>query len=138
MTIPVAILLGFAGWTLATLALPIGWYRWRRIFTGVAAINDFERDSVHPAGWYQRATRAHANCLENLPIYTVLVFVITVTGIAHPALDVLSLVIMGARVVQTTTHIAFVQTARVVSVRFTFFSVQLVCMIAMGVIITRG
>lgn len=51
MTIPVAVLLGFAGWTLAMLLLTIGWYRWSRIFTGRAAINEFEADAGRAAGW---------------------------------------------------------------------------------------
>jgi hypothetical protein len=29
MTIPVAVLLAFAGWTLATLSVTVGWYRTR-------------------------------------------------------------------------------------------------------------
>jgi uncharacterized MAPEG superfamily protein len=138
VTIPVAVLLGFAGWTLATLLLTIGWYRWSRIFTGRAAIHEFEADAGRAAGWYQRAHRAHANCLENLPLYAALVVAIAVSGVAHPALDALALVLLGARVAQTVTHVAFCPTQRAVAVRFAFFLTQLVCMVAMGALIARA
>ena len=137
MTIPVAVLLAFAGWTLATLLLPIGWYRWSRILTGTAAINEFEADAGRATGWYRRAHRAHANCLENLPIYAALVLVIAATGAAHPALDALALVVLGARVAQSVTHVAFQPTRVAVAVRFGFFFIQVACMAAMGVIVAR-
>lgn len=90
MTIPIVVLLAFAGWTLATLLVPIGWYRWSRILTGVAGINEFEADAGRASGWYQRAHRAHANCLENLPLYTALVVAIEATGVASGTLDALA------------------------------------------------
>lgn len=37
MTVPVWVLLGFAGWTLSTLSLSVGVYRWSRILTGPSA-----------------------------------------------------------------------------------------------------
>jgi len=135
MTIPVAVLLGFAGWTLATLLMPIGWYRWSRIFTGTAAINEFEADAGRATGWYQRAHRAHANCLENLPLYAALVVVIAAVGASHPALDPLALVLLAARVAQTVTHIGFRPTPRAVAMRFVFFFTQVVCMTAMGLLV---
>ena len=134
MTIPVAVLLAFAGWTLATLTLAIGWYRWSQILTGTAGIHEFEGGARQPSGWSQRAHRAHANCLENLPLYTAVVVAIAVTGAAHPALDPLALTLMAARVGQTLTHVVFSQTARAVSVRFSLFLIQIVCMVAMGVL----
>src|SRR5262245_2634587 len=128
---PIAVLLAFAGWTLATLLVPIGWYRWSRIFAGTAGINEFEADAGRATGWYQRAHRAHANCLENLPLYTALVVAIMVSGAAHPALDALALAMLGARLGQTLTHIAFSPTRLAVSVRFALFFIQIVCMAAM-------
>ena len=54
------------------------------------------------------------------------------TGIAGRLLDGLALVLLGARVVQSTVHVAFTETNFTVGVRFAFFFVQLVCMAAMG------
>ena len=137
MTIPVAVLIALAGWTVAVLTVAIGWYRWSLILSGRAGINEFEVHGGHPTGWSLRAHRAHANCLENLPLYTALVVAIVATGVAHPALDALALTVFGARVAQTTTHVVFEPTRRVVSVRFSFFLVQVACKIAMGALIVR-
>jgi uncharacterized MAPEG superfamily protein len=134
-----ATLLGFALWTLAILTFTIGVHRWSRIFTGQSAINEFPADAPAGPGWYRRATRAHLNCLENLPVLTAIVFAASVTGVKATALDVLGVVVLSARIPQTVTHVAFTETARTVAIRFTFFSVQLVAMIAMAVVvITRA
>jgi uncharacterized MAPEG superfamily protein len=138
MTTPVWVLLGFSGWTLLILLLAVGWYRWSRIFTGRAAINAFRADGTDGADWYQRATRAHANCLENLPVYTAIVVASLATGYRDPAFDELAILLLAARIVQSTIHVACTQTARVVAWRFTFFSVQFACMVAMGVMIAGG
>ena len=71
MSIPVLVLLGFAGWTLLTLFGSIGVYRWSRILTGRVAIAEWRADVPQGSERYQRAMRAHMNCVENLPIYTV-------------------------------------------------------------------
>ena len=134
-----ATLLGFALWTLSVLTFTIGVHRWSRIFTGKSAINEFPADAPTGPGWYRRATRAHLNCIENLPVFAAIVFVAWVNGVKTPLLDVLGVVILGARVAQTVTHVAFMETARTVAIRFTFFSAQLVSMIAMiVVVITRA
>lgn len=44
-----------------------------------------------------------------------------------PLIDALSLMVPAARVVQSLMHIGFVETKRTVSLRFSAFSVQLVC-----------
>jgi uncharacterized MAPEG superfamily protein len=135
MTIPVWVLLGFAGWTLLTLIGAIGWYRWSRILTGRAEIKDFRADEPQGADWYRRAMRAHANCLENLPIYTAVVVAIIATGASSHLLDWLAILLLAARICQTTVHIVFTPTNFATVVRFGFFAVQLLCMIAMGLIV---
>jgi uncharacterized MAPEG superfamily protein len=79
--------------------------------------------------------RAHKNCLENLPIYTAIVVVLLATGITGPILDALAIAILAARICQSSIHVALEQTNAVVAVRFTFFFVQALCMIAMGAIV---
>jgi len=69
MTFPVWMLLAFAVWTMGVLLFTIGIYRWSRILTGRAQIKEFRGDSGDAEGWYLRAMRAHANCVENLPIF---------------------------------------------------------------------
>jgi uncharacterized membrane protein YecN with MAPEG domain len=128
-------LLGFALWTLGVLMFTIGVYRWSRVLTGKSAIHEFPADAPSGPGWYQRATRAHLNCIENLPVFTAIVVVAAVSGVKATALDVLGVVLLCARMAQTVTHVAFAETARTVGIRFSFFSVQLVAMVAMAVIV---
>ena len=133
MTIPVWILLGFAGWTLLLLLLSVGVYRWGLILTGRRRIAAFPADAAGGADWYKRATRAHANCIENLPVYGAIVLAASAAHIDDRLLDMLACAVLGARVVQSLVHISLVQNDAVVSVRFSFFFVQFLCMSAMGI-----
>jgi len=132
MSIPVWVLLGFAGWTLVTLFGSVGVYRWSRILTGRARITEFVADVPHGAEWYRRAMRAHANCVENLPVYGAVVVVIVASGIRSPLLDGLAIVLLLARIGQTIVHVVFEPTSAIVGIRFTFFLTQAICMIWMG------
>jgi uncharacterized MAPEG superfamily protein len=133
MTIPEWILLGFAGWTLITLLVGVGVYRWSRILTGRAEMKDFRADGAGWTDFYTRATRAHANCVENLPVYAAMVFAARAAGLDDGTLDLLACTILGARVLQTLVHLSSVQTNKLVGVRFALFFVQLVGMLWMGV-----
>jgi uncharacterized MAPEG superfamily protein len=133
MTTPVWVLLGFAGWTLIILLLSVGVYRWSRILLGRQGIRSFSADGSGGADWYKRATRAHANCIENLPVYGAIVLVAQVAQVDDGLLDALACTLLGARLVQSIVHIAFVQTDRAVSVRFSFFFVQFLCMAWMAI-----
>jgi uncharacterized MAPEG superfamily protein len=133
MSIPAWVLLGFAAWTLLTLLGSIGVYRWSRILTRRAQISEFQADSPQGADWYRRAMRAHANCVENLPVYAAIVVAQMAAGVRGATLDVLAIVLLAARVGQTLTHIAFAMTNRATAVRFAFFFVQLACMFWMGI-----
>jgi uncharacterized membrane protein YecN with MAPEG domain len=133
MTTPVWVLLGFAGWTLLILLLSVGVYRWSRILFRRQAIADFSADGSGGADWYKRATRAHANCIENLPVYGAIVLAAEHANVHDAVLDTLACVLLIARVIQSLVHISFVQTNRAVSVRFSFFMVQFIAMAWMGI-----
>ncbi|MGH7856387.1 MAG: MAPEG family protein [Candidatus Binatia bacterium] len=135
MSVPVWVLLGFAGWTLVTLFGSVGVYRWSRILTGRAKITEFVADVPHGTEWYRRAMRAHANCIENLPVYGAVVVAIVATGVSSPVLDALAVVLLVARICQTTVHVAFQPTTPVVGMRFAFFLAQAVCMFWMGIFV---
>jgi uncharacterized membrane protein YecN with MAPEG domain len=122
--LPEWMLLGFAAWTLLLLLTTVGSYRLSRVFRGRAGMGDFRADKVEGQDWYVRAMRAHANCVENLPVFAVLVYVLRAWGIEHPAVDPLCAVILAARIPQSLVHVCFAQTDRIVSVRFTFFFIQ--------------
>ncbi|EJM75998.1 MAPEG family protein [Pseudomonas sp. GM55] len=131
MTIPMWMLLGFATWTLLLLMATVGVYRWVAILFSSAPIASFRSDQLEGADWYQRGTRAHANCVENLPVFAVIVFVISALDINGPAVNYLSMLVLIARVCQSLVHVSHVQTNAFVAVRFTFFCVQLVCFLAL-------
>lgn len=137
MTIPVWVLLGFAAWTLLTLFGTIGVYRWRRILTGRVPIKDWRADVQQGGEWYRRAMRAHMNCVENLPVYGAIVVAIIAVRADSPWLDAFALIVLGARIFQTTVHVALDQTNAVAAVRFTFYLIQVLSMIAMGLIVAQ-
>ena len=133
MTIPMWMLLGFATWTLLLLMATVGVYRWVRILFSNVTIASFRSDRLEGEDWYQRATRAHANCVENLPVFGAIVVVISALGLDGPAVNYLSILILVARVCQSLVHVCHVQTNSFVAVRFSFFSVQLACFLTLMV-----
>jgi uncharacterized MAPEG superfamily protein len=137
MTIPVWTLLGFAAWTVLLLLATVGVYRWSRILTGRVPIRNFRADQVEGEDWYQRAMRAHANCIENLPVFGAIVLALWVSGIGGSAINYLSISVLVARVLQSLVHVCLEQTNTVVSMRFTFFFVQIVSFLALIVIVVR-
>ena len=137
MTIPTWMLLGFAAWTILLLASTIGIYRWAMIFAGRAPINGFRAEQPEGADWYKRAMRAHANCIENLPVFGAIVFALHASGASGPVADFASIGVLVARVMQSLVHVCLPQTSAVVAVRFSFLLVQLVCFITLIVVVVR-
>jgi len=138
MTIPQWTLLGFTAWTLALLMATVGVYRWANILMSKARIASFRSDQLEGEDWYRRGTRAHANCIENLPVFGAIVYVISAIGLQGPMVDTLCIAILAARICQSTIHVSHVQTDALVAVRFSFFSVQLVCFLALIVMVAMA
>ena len=136
MTIPQWTLLGFAAWTLALLMATVGVYRWGNILFANAALASFRHDAPE-GGWYQRGTRAHANCIENLPVFGAIVYIITTAGLTGPIVDALCIATLAARIVQSCVHISHEQTNAFVAVRFSFYSVQLVSFLVLIVMAAK-
>ena len=132
MTVPQWALLGFSVWTLLVLFGAVGVYRWSRILTGRARIFQWQADRPQGSDWYQRAMRAHMNCVENLPVFAAIVLCATAAGADSRLLDVLAGTILIARVCQTTVHLACAPSDGAASVRFAFFFVQALGMLAMA------
>lgn len=137
MTVPIWALLVFATWTLLLLLSTVGIYRWSRILTARVPIKEFRADQVEGADWYKRAMRAHANCVENLPVFGAIVFALTATGIGGSTVNVLCMAVLIARIAQSLTHVCFAQTNFVASLRFGFFFVQIVSFLWLIIIIFR-
>lgn len=131
MTIPMWMLLGFATWTVLLLITTVGTYRWIEILRGRKRIGAFRSDQVDGDDWYRRSMRAHANCVENLPVFGAIVAALYASGVSGLAVDRLSMAVLAARVVQSTVHVSHLQTDAFVSVRFSFFCVQLVAFLSL-------
>ena len=130
-------LLGFAAWTLLLLLFTVGIYRWSRILTGRVPIRDFRADKIEGDEWYRRAMRAHANCIENLPVFGVIVFALSVGSVGGPTVNSLSISVLLARIMQSLVHVCCVQTNTVAAVRFAFFFVQIASFLTLIVIVIR-
>jgi len=93
VTVPVWALLGFAIWTVLLLLATVGVYRWSRILTGRVPIRDFRADQIDGDDWYRRAMRAHANCIENLPVFGAIVLALQVSGVDGATVNLVSIAI---------------------------------------------
>jgi uncharacterized MAPEG superfamily protein len=137
VTVPVWMLVGFAAWTVLLLLATVGVYRWSRILTGRVPIRSFRADRIEGADWYLRAMRAHANCIENLPVFGAIVFGLYVGNVSSALVDGLAVAVLIARIMQSLVHVCFVQTNAVASVRFGFFFVQILSFLwLIGILIT--
>lgn len=115
-------LTGFIAWTLFLLVLMEA-IRSRLVMTREVPANGFRPDNTNLSPFMQRLARAHANCLEGLPIFGGLMLVAVVAGKASVT-DPLAYALLGARVVQSLIHLASVSPAAVTA-RFLAFSVQM-------------
>jgi uncharacterized MAPEG superfamily protein len=137
MTVPLWMLLGFAAWTVLLLSATVGVYRWTRILSGRASVSSFRADQVEGEDWYRRSMRAHANCIENLPVFGAIVLALYVAGVGGPVINLLSILILISRVLQSLVHVSHVQTDAFVAVRFSLLCVQLVSFAALIILVVR-
>jgi uncharacterized MAPEG superfamily protein len=137
MSIPLWVLLAFACWTLLVLMVGVGVRRWTLILTGRAQLTDFPADIPHGGKAYRRAVRAHANCVENLPVFGAIVFAGFAAQVASPTMDLLAQALMVARICQTLVHMIFPETNATVFARFSFFLFQVIAMFWMAAEIVR-
>lgn len=137
MTIPMWMLLGFAAWTVLLLSTTVGVYRWTRILSGRASVSSFRADEVEGEDWYRRSMRAHANCIENLPVFGAIVMALYVGGVQGPVVDVLSILVLVSRVLQSLIHVSHEQTNAFVAVRFSMLCVQLISFVTLIILVVR-
>ena len=122
MTATLQALLGFIAWTLCLLVLMEAIRSWL-VLSGTVPANGFTPDNANLSPFMQRLARAHANCLEGLPIFGGLMLVAVVAGRATVT-DPLAWVLLGARIVQSLIHLVSTSPAAVTA-RFTAFAVQM-------------
>ncbi|WP_223542952.1 MAPEG family protein [Pseudomonas sp. GL-B-12] len=119
MTSPTAIALtGFIGWTLALLIL-------MELLRGGLAVlkriptNEFKPDNSNLSPFMQRLARAHANCVEGLPLFGGLLLLALATD-QTSITDSLAFPLLAARVAQSSLHL-YSLSIPVVNVRIWMF-----------------
>jgi len=128
MTSPTALALaGFIAWSLALLVL-MEVIRSKMVLLREVPANGFVPDNANLSPFMQRLARAHANCLEGLPIFGGLMLLALATGRAGVT-DGLAFALLAARVVQSCIHLVSTSSTAV-TLRFTAFAVQM----AIGVV----
>src|SRR5690606_40634413 len=115
-------LLGFIGWALLLLVLMELIRAWLTL-SGRVAANAFTPDNAGLSPFMQRLARAHANCIEGLPIFGGLLLVAILTG-RPEVTDPLAYVFLAARMFQSLVLLASVSPA-MVTLRFLAFSAQM-------------
>ncbi len=115
-------LTGFVAWTLFLLVLMES-LRSRLVLLKAVPSNGFQPDNGNLSPFMQRLARAHANCLEGLPVFGGLLVIAALAG-QTAITDPLALVLLGARVVQSLIHLASLS-VMAVNLRFTAFAVQM-------------
>jgi uncharacterized MAPEG superfamily protein len=96
-------LTGFLAWSLLLLVL-METIRSKLVLTKSVAANGFTPDNANLSPFMQRLARAHANCIEGLPIFGGLMLVAAVAG-KTAITDPLAYLFLFARVVQSLIHL---------------------------------
>lgn len=114
--------LGFLCWTLFLLVLMEA-VRSKLVLSGEVRANGFNPENSNLSPFMQRLARAHANCLEGLPLFGGFMILAVVAGKSNVT-DPLAYVLLAARVTQSTIHLASTSSPAVTA-RFIAFAVQL-------------
>ncbi len=115
-------LIGFIAWALALLVLMEA-IRTYLVIIGKIVANAFSPDNNNLSPFMQRLARAHANCIEGLPIFGGILAVAVMLD-RTAITDGLALLFLGARVMQSIIHLISTSAAAV-SARFTAFAIQM-------------
>ncbi|MBD9499914.1 MAPEG family protein [Pseudomonas sp. BGr12] len=120
-------LLGLVAWTVLLVLLLVN-QRGLLVMSGRMKVNVFAADGSNTPGTFgQRLVRAHANCVENVPLFcAVLLYAM---GTQQTVItDPLAPALLVARIVQSVVHLLSTS-ALAVWVRFAAFLVQLIILI---------
>lgn len=115
-------LTGFVSWSLFLLVL-MEVLRSRLVLTKVIPANGFNPDNSNLSPFMQRLARAHANCVEGLPIFGGLMLIAVVTG-RSTVTDSLAYIFLVVRILQSIIHLTSLSPLAV-TLRFSAFAVQM-------------
>ena len=123
---PIIALVGFDGWTLLTLFI-VANLRVANVFFGAKIpLNQFSPSGDDMPGFGQRMTRAHLNCVENLPILAALVAAAGLSG-QFGVMEGTVMCVLYARIGQSVVHMIS-SSLPAVLIRATLFFAQLLLM----------
>ena len=115
-------LTGFISWALFLLV----WMeaiRSQLVLSGKVPANGFTPDNAGLSPFMQRLARAHANCVEGIPIFGGLLLVAIATG-RGAVTDPLAYAFLACRIIQSLVHLTSLS-ATAVKLRFTAFGAQM-------------
>lgn len=115
-------LTGFVAWSLLLLVL-MEVIRSKLVLTKAIPANGFNPDNSNLSPFMQRLARAHANCVEGLPIFGGLMLIAEIAG-KSAVTDPLAYIFLVARILQSVIHLCSVSELAV-TLRFSAFAVQL-------------
>ncbi|HZR33989.1 MAG TPA: MAPEG family protein [Nevskia sp.] len=122
-------LIGFTAWTLLLVLIVFSWRGIAILLQGRKADSWTRGKQVDDPGFVRRVEHAHANALENLPLFAVIVLVAQAMG-KSAVTDAWAMYVLYARVAQSLVHMIGVN-HWLVMLRATFWSAQLVLFIIM-------
>jgi uncharacterized MAPEG superfamily protein len=115
-------LTGFVAWSLFLLVLMEVIRSWL-VLTRAVPANAFRPDNSNLSPFMQRLARAHANCVESLPLFGGLMLVAVLAG-RSSITDPLAYALLGARILQSLLHLGSLSVVAV-TLRFSAFAVQM-------------
>jgi uncharacterized membrane protein YecN with MAPEG domain len=133
---PLTALTLFAVWALV-LVLSVGGWRAVLVISGKSKITGFPGGTQHGDDAYWRLNRAHANAVENLPIFGSLILAGTLMQVQDTAFQILPSLVLYARVVQSFIHVTS-GSALAINLRFAAYAVQVASMLALAYCVLRA
>jgi uncharacterized MAPEG superfamily protein len=127
MNAPLVALACFAGWTLLLVLTAVNTRVVAIIRGSDIPINKFSPYGEDMPGFGQRVTRAHLNCVENLPVFAAVVAAAGLSG-QFAVMEGTVMYILYARIAQSTVHM--ISSSQLASlIRGTLFAVQTLLML---------
>ena len=114
-------LTAFISWALALLIL-MEILRTKLVIAKKTVVTSFVPDNSNLSPFMQRLARAHANCIEGIPIFGGLMLVAIATD-RTSVTNSLALVLLAARITQSLIHLSS-SSSTAINLRFLAFAVQ--------------
>ncbi|TJY65333.1 MAPEG family protein [Sinimarinibacterium sp. CAU 1509] len=114
-------LIGFTAWTLAIVFIVLNW-RVIEVLRGKPANSWTRGAAIESPSFVKRAEHAHLNCLENLPVFAVIVLAAQALG-KSAVVDAVACWVLYARIAQSSVHLIGTQ-PMLVLVRASLYGIQ--------------